>query len=84
MRRLAVFILCLTMTVSVLSACSSTNNNQGSSTVSEKERVLNIAGARAYESSREGASLVFDTLTGLDEYYHAIPSIILFRHSFYY
>jgi len=76
MRRLSAIILCLIMSISMLFACSPGNNSQSSSNVSEKDGVLNIAGARAYESSREGASLVFDTLTELDEYYHAIPSIV--------
>lgn len=75
MRRLAAIILCSVM--AVLSACQSGGGNQNSSPASvEKDGILNIGGARAYESSREGASLVFDTLTGLDEYYRATPSII--------
>lgn len=74
MRRLAAIILCLATVV--LSACSAVDKNQVPSDSVQKDAVLNIAGDRAYESSREGASLVFDTLTGIDQYYHATPSLI--------
>lgn len=74
MKRLAIIALCLTMLM--LSACSNSGSGNNSSENSPRDAVLNIAGARAYESSREGASLVFDTLTGLDENYRATPLII--------
>ena len=75
MKKITAIILCLL--IGVLSACQAGSKNENSPSANvEKDGVLNIAGARAYESSREGASLVFDTLTGLDEYYHATPSIV--------
>jgi len=75
MKKITAIILCLL--IGILSACQAGSKNENSPSANvEKDGVLNIAGARAYESSREGASLVFDTLTGLDEYYHATPSIV--------
>lgn len=74
MKRLAAIALCFMMLM--LSACSNSASGNNSPENSPRDAVLNIAGAREYGSSREGASLVFDTLTGLDENYRATPLII--------
>lgn len=71
MRKLSLVLLCFA--ICVLSSCST---KDGQKDANQKDGILNIAGAKPYELSREGASLVFDTLTRLDPYYHAIPCII--------
>ncbi|MEL3899518.1 MAG: ABC transporter substrate-binding protein [Treponema phagedenis] len=42
----------------------------------KKDGVLNIGAIGAFKNSKEGGTLVFDTLTRIDHNYHALPSLI--------
>lgn len=90
MKKWIALVLSVLLAVGLMTACgekkapSSTSSEssienkstEAEKTNTERDGILKLASFNRFELSKEGATLVFDTLTGLDHEYRAVPNLI--------
>ena len=86
-KKMSVLVLCLSAVI--LTACNTKSDNSSSTKDTENVKVesqtkqsendlneLHIGAIKGFEESREGNTLVFDTLTKIDNTYKPLPNVI--------